>query len=87
MKESYTRITRDEHNLATLKLSNITSQHNGKYKCEASTGIEVVSTEVNVEVISEDPKEYKWELHDNVSHNYSCFSQVIFIYEIYIKLF
>ena len=54
MEENYTRSTRGQDNLATLKLSNITSQYNSVYRCEASTGVEVVKREVNVKVISED---------------------------------
>ena len=76
MEENYTRSTRGQDNLATLKLSNITSQYNSVYRCEASTGVEVVKREVNVKVISDDPEENKWELQENASLNFSCFSQV-----------
>ena len=77
MVENYTRSTRGEENLASLKLSNITSQHNSVYRCEASTSIEVVRRDINVKVISDDPEENKWEMQDNGSLNFSCFSQVI----------
>ena len=77
LEENYTLSTRGQDNLATLKLSNITTQYNSVYRCEASTGVEVVRREINVKVISDDPEEKRWEFQENASLNFSCFSQVI----------
>ena len=81
----------DDDNYAILELflSNITTSDEGTYKCDATNEYETVSTEVKVNVMSDEPYEYKHEYEKQSQRNFTCFPQVHITYlvrKIYLSL-
>ena len=59
-----------------LFLSNVSTSDEGKYKCEANNEYEVVMKEVEVNVMSDEPYEYKHEYEKQSDRTFDCFPQV-----------
>ena len=66
----------DNKVILELFLSNVSSSDEGKYKCEAKNEYEVVMREVEVNVMSDEPYQYKHVFEKQSDRKFDCFPQV-----------
>ena len=66
----------DNRVILELFLSNVSTSDEGKYKCEAENEYEVVMSEVTVNVMSDEPYEYKHVFEKQSDREFDCFPQV-----------
>ena len=66
----------DNRVILELFLSNVSTSDEGKYKCEAENEYEVVMSEVEVNVMSNEPYEHKHVFEKQTDREFDCFPQV-----------
>ena len=66
----------DNKVILELFLSNVSSSDEGKYKCEANNEYEAVMSEVEVNVMSDEPYENKHVFEKQSDRKFDCFPQV-----------
>ena len=78
LEGNLTRTITADGNKAILELylSSVSSSDEGMYKCEAWNEYESSSSDVQVNVMSDEPYEYTHEYENHSSRNFACFPEV-----------